>query len=69
VRFKGIKSYITRKFNLDVQNYQTCFQNAEEWFEIPQRVTVFDGVCFLTSSQINWADIENCAANFIGRIS
>ena len=63
MKLKGIKSCITRKFNLEVQNfYQTCFQNVEEWFQVPQRITDFNGVCFLTSSQVNWIDIESCAA-------
>jgi len=30
--------------------------------QISHEITVSNGVCFLTSSQINWADIKNCAA-------
>jgi hypothetical protein len=52
---------MTKKFTKEAQNfYQTCSQYVEEWFE-----TNFTGNdsfkwCFLTSSQVRWAEIENC---------
>ncbi|GFX32803.1 uncharacterized protein TNCV_889411 [Trichonephila clavipes] len=39
---------------------QTCSQNVEEWPET--NITENNSFlwCFLTSSQVNWAKIENC---------
>ncbi|GFU98018.1 hypothetical protein TNCV_232951 [Trichonephila clavipes] len=39
---------------------QTCFQNVEEWTETNITGTNSFPWCFLISSQVNWAAIENC---------
>ncbi|GFX04404.1 uncharacterized protein TNCV_3975501 [Trichonephila clavipes] len=39
---------------------QTCFYNIEEWSETNITGNNSFQWCFLTSSQVNWADIENC---------
>lgn len=52
---------ITEKFTKEVQNfYQTCFQYVEEWSETNITGNNSFQWCFLTSSKVNWIDIENC---------
>ncbi|GFX38472.1 uncharacterized protein TNCV_2344451 [Trichonephila clavipes] len=39
---------------------QTCFRSDEEWSETNITGNNSFQWCFLTSSQVNWTDIENC---------
>ncbi|GFV96854.1 hypothetical protein TNCV_4350671 [Trichonephila clavipes] len=39
---------------------QTCFQNDEEWYETNITGNNSFQWCFLTSSQVNLVDIDNC---------
>lgn len=52
---------VTDKFIKEIQNfYQTCFQYVEEWSETNMTTNNSFQWCFLTSSEVNWADIEKC---------
>ncbi|GFV69102.1 uncharacterized protein TNCV_2929311 [Trichonephila clavipes] len=44
----------------EIEKNQTCFQCVEEWSEINITGNNSFQLCFLTSSQVNWVDIENC---------